>query len=62
MVVVFLLNWTSCRTHQLQEQEHVRPDATAYLFIQGDVHREAEGVFELDFVREELADLFGGGR
>lgn len=34
---------------------------TAYLFIQGHVERKSEGVFEFDFVGEELADLFGGG-
>lgn len=37
-----------------------RADVTAYLFIQGDVDREAKSVFEFDFVRDELADLFGG--
>lgn len=33
--------------------------ARIYLFIQGDVERKAKLVGEVDFVGEQMADLFG---
>lgn len=35
--------------------------AIVYLFIQGHIDSKAKGVFEFDFLGEDMADFFGGG-